>query len=54
MNPSQLQTLQPDTPDISKMTRGKKPEAAINDAKKFAEKMGYQWQENTDPPGLRV
>jgi hypothetical protein len=34
------------------MTRGKKPEAAINDAKKFAEKMGYQWQENTDNPDL--
>jgi hypothetical protein len=34
------------------MTRGKKPEAAINDAKKFAAKMGYQWQENTDNPDL--
>ena len=34
------------------MTRGKKPEAAINDAKKFAEKMGYQWQENTHNPDL--
>jgi len=31
------------------MTRGKKPEAAIADAKKFAEKMGYWWQESTNP-----
>jgi len=34
------------------MTRGKKPVAAIRDAKKFAEKMGYRWQENTDNPEL--
>jgi hypothetical protein len=34
------------------MTRGKKPEAAIRDAKKFAERMGYRWQENTDNPDL--
>ena len=34
------------------MTRGKKPFAAIRDAKKFAEKMGYRWQENTDTPDL--
>jgi hypothetical protein len=32
------------------MTRGKKPVAAIDEAKKFAEKMGY-WQTN-EPPDL--
>ncbi len=31
------------------MTRGRKPEAAIAEAKKFAERMGYWWQENTNP-----
>ncbi|MGB7788195.1 hypothetical protein [Methanoregula sp.] len=31
------------------MTRGKKPVAAIEEAKKFAERMGYWWQENTNP-----
>ena len=31
------------------MTRGKKPDAAIAEAKKFAERMGYWWQENTNP-----
>lgn len=31
------------------MTRGKKPVAAIAEAKKFAERMGYWWQENTNP-----
>ena len=30
------------------MPRGHRPHAAIRDAKKFAEKMGYRWQENTD------
>lgn len=34
------------------MTRGPKPAGAIRDAKKFAEKMGYRWQENTDNPEL--
>jgi hypothetical protein len=34
------------------MTRGKKPAAAIRDAKKFAERMGYRWQENTNNPAL--
>jgi hypothetical protein len=34
------------------MTRGKKPAGAISDAKKFAERMGYRWQENTDNPEL--
>jgi hypothetical protein len=34
------------------MTRGKKPVAAIKEAKKFAGKMGYRWQENTDNPDL--
>jgi hypothetical protein len=34
------------------MTRGKKPVAAIKEAKKFAEKMGYRWQENTKNPEL--
>jgi hypothetical protein len=34
------------------MTRGKKPAAAIQDAKKFAERMGYRWQENSDNPEL--
>ena len=34
------------------MTRGPKPAAAIRDAKKFAERMGYRWQENTDNPEL--
>lgn len=33
------------------MTRGKKPVAAIRDAKKFAQKMGYFVQENTENPG---
>jgi len=32
------------------MTRGKRPAGAISDAKKFAERMGYRWQENTDNP----
>ena len=31
------------------MTRGKKPTAAIDEAKKFAEKMGYRWQTNEHP-----
>ena len=31
------------------MRRGPKPLAAIGDAKKFAEKMGYFWEENTNP-----
>ena len=31
------------------MTRGRKPVAAIAEAKKFAERMGYRWQENPDP-----
>ncbi len=31
------------------MTRGKKPGAAINEAKRFAERMGYRWQTNPDP-----
>jgi hypothetical protein len=34
------------------MTRGPKPTAAIGDAKKFAGRMGYRWQENTDNPAL--
>ena len=34
------------------MTRGKRPVAAIAEAKKFAEKMGYRWQENTENPDL--
>lgn len=34
------------------MTRGPRPLAAIRDAEKFAEKMGYQWQENTNNPEL--
>ncbi len=34
------------------MTRGHRPLAAIRDAKKFAERMGYRWQENTDNPAL--
>ena len=34
------------------MARGPKPAGAIRDAKKFAEKMGYRWQENTDNPEL--
>jgi hypothetical protein len=34
------------------MTRGKKPYAAIREAKRFAERMGYRWQENTDNPDL--
>ena len=31
------------------MKPGPRPLAAIQDAKKFAEKMGYQWEENTHP-----
>jgi hypothetical protein len=34
------------------MTRGKRPVAAIREAKKFAERMCYRWQENTDNPDL--
>ncbi|WP_292418582.1 hypothetical protein [Methanoregula sp.] len=34
------------------MPRGRRPLAAIADAQQFAEKMGYQWQENTDHPDL--
>jgi hypothetical protein len=34
------------------MTRGAKPLAAIREAKKFAEKMGYRWQENLENPDL--
>lgn len=34
------------------MARGKRPVAAIAEAKKFAEKMGYRWQENTTNPEL--
>jgi hypothetical protein len=30
-----------------RMTRGRKPVAMIDEAKKFAERMGYRWQENT-------
>jgi AAA+ ATPase superfamily predicted ATPase len=30
------------------MTRGKKPEGMIAEAKSFAERMGYRWQENPD------
>lgn len=29
------------------MTRGQKPAAAIAEAKKFAERMGYRWNDNT-------
>jgi len=37
------QTLQPGPAHHAKhMTRGKKPAAAIRDAKKFAERMGYR------------
>ena len=32
--------------------RGKKPDAAIRDVKKFVEKMRYRWQENLDNPEL--
>jgi len=31
------------------MTRGKKPEAAIREAKGFAERMGYRWITNPHP-----
>jgi len=31
------------------LTRGKKSVAAIDEAKKFAERMGYRWQENEHP-----
>jgi hypothetical protein len=31
------------------MTRGRKPVAAIAEAKTFAERMGYRWQENSHP-----
>jgi len=34
------------------MPRGIRPVAAIAEAKKFAERMGYRWQENTDNPDL--
>ena len=32
--------------------RGKKPDAAIRDVKKFVEKMRYRWRENLDNPEL--
>ena len=32
-----------------KLTRGKKPTTAIDEAKSCAEKMGYRWCRNTDP-----
>ncbi len=31
------------------MTRGKKPEAVIDEAKSFAERMGYRWIDNPHP-----
>jgi hypothetical protein len=31
------------------MTRGKKPSAAVTEAEKFAERMGYHWIENPEP-----
>ena len=31
------------------MTRGRKPSAAIAEAKTFSERMGYRWQENSHP-----
>lgn len=31
------------------MVRGKKPVAAIREAKKFAERMGYRWMDNPYP-----
>lgn len=34
------------------MTRGTKPVVAISEAKKFAGKMGYRWQENSENPDL--
>lgn len=34
------------------MTRGQKPLAAIREAKKFAGKMGYRWQENAENPEI--
>ena len=30
------------------MVRGKKPATAIDEAKRFAERMGYHWMDNTD------
>ena len=47
--PLQPQTLQPPVSQSTKMTRGKKPVAAIAEAKTFAERMGYRWQENSHP-----
>ena len=44
-----LQTLNPSPLPRSIMTRGRKPTSAIEEAKKFAERMGYRWQENTHP-----
>jgi hypothetical protein len=38
--------------NVKSMTRGKKLTGAIREAKKFAEQMGYRWQENTDNPEL--
>jgi hypothetical protein len=34
---------------MQEMTRGKKPMAAIAEAQKFAERMGYHWMENAEP-----
>jgi hypothetical protein len=31
------------------MTRGRKADTAIAEAKGFAERMGYRWQDNTNP-----
>jgi hypothetical protein len=34
------------------MTRGAKPLSAIKEAKRFAETMGYRWQENSENPAI--
>jgi hypothetical protein len=50
--PAQPQTLQPPTNHPAKNDPRKKPDAGIKEAKKFAEQIGYRWQENTNNPDL--
>ena len=41
-----IQTNNPSSGGPALLTRGKKPEAAIDEAKGFAERMGYNWMDN--------
>ena len=52
IHPINLKPFNPPLLTIERMTRGKKPAAAIRETKKFAERMGCRWQENTENPDL--